>query len=474
MDTLHEMSGATRGLDASAVESFRAAHRGAVILPGDVDYDGTRKVWNGLIDRYPALIARCTGVPDVMAAIAFARDNGLPVTVRGGGHNVAGTAVCDDGLMLDLSGMKGVRVDPVARTARAEPGVTWGELDRETQAFALATPGGEVSVTGVAGLTLGGGVGNLMRKYGLSCDNLHSVDLVTADGAFRTVSAEVDPDLFWGVRGGGGNLGVVTAFEFRLHPVGPQIYSAVVFYPIDRAGALLRAWRNFTATAPDAISSEAGIRSIPSAVGFPAELEGRPIVIVAGLYAGLAAEGEAALRPLREFGTPLLDLSGVVAYTAQQSALDPLFPDGLRYYWKSSYLDDLTDAALDTIIARGQTRPSSQVLVLLRHLGGAISRVPEEATAYGNRGAQYLLSIDTTWTDPSATEAHIVWTRAFWQEMQPFASGMYLNFAGLGEEGQALARAGHGTNYARLVELKRHYDPTNLFRTRLSVAPITN
>lgn len=460
----------TTKLDAAAIETLRARLRGVVIQHGDSGYDRARTVWNGLIDRHPALIARCTGVTDVIAALAFADDHDLPVTVRGGGHNVAGTAVGDDGLVIDLSGMKGIRVDPVSRTARVEPGVTWGELDRETQTFGLATPGGEVSVTGIAGLTLGGGVGNLMRQYGLSCDNLRAVDLITADGQFRTVSETEHPDLFWGVRGGSGNLGVVTSFEFRLHPVGPQVASAIIFYPIEQAESLLRAWRDFTTTAPDAISSEAGIFSIPTGAGFPAELEGVPIVIIAGLYAGLASEGEAALRPLREFGTPLLDLSGVIEYTAQQNGLDHLFPDGLRYYWKSSYLDDLTEAALDAIIARGYARPSSQVLVLLRHLGGAIARVPEEATAYGNRGAQYLLSIDTMWSDAEETDTHIAWTRAFWQEMQPFSSGIYLNFAGLGEEGQTLARAGHGINYERLAALKRQYDPANRFRTRLSIA----
>jgi FAD/FMN-containing dehydrogenase len=442
-----------------------------VIAPGDEGYDAARLVWNGLIDKYPALIARPTGVADVVAAVNFARARGLEVAVRGGGHNVAGTAVCDDGLVIDLSGMKGIRVDPAARTVRAEAGVTWGELDRETQLFGLATPGGEVSVTGIAGLTLGGGIGVLRRKYGLSCDNLISVDLVTADGRFLTASEAENADLFWGLRGGGGSLGVVTSFEFRLHPIGPEVYSAQLWYFLDGAGDLLRGWREFVAQAPDEVTSILGLWSIPAIPNFPEALHGTPVVIFSSFYAGSIVEGERVLRPLRALGTPFVDLSGPSTYLAQQSGFDPFYPDGLRYYWKSVTLGELSDDAIDATLARFATRPSPATLVALRHLGGAIARVPEDATAYGNRAAQFNLSFDATWTNRRDDAANIAWAREAWEALLPFASGVYLNFAGLGEEGQALARGGLRDNYARLADLKRRYDPDNLFRSRLNVAP---
>lgn len=374
-------------LDESAIAELRAAMYGEVIAPEDEAYAAARLVWNGLIDKYPALIARPTGVADVVAAVNFARKYDLEVAVRGGGHNVAGTAVCDNGLVIDLCNLKSIHVNPVARTARAGAGVTWAELDRETQLFGLATPGGEVSVTGIAGLTLGGGLGALRRKHGLSCDSLLSVDLVTADGRFLTTSATEHPDLFWGLQGGGFGLGVVISFEYRLHPVGPELYKAQIWHPFDPTGELLRCWRDFTAQAPDEISSIAVLWSIPPIPDFPEALHGTPIVILSAFYVGDMADGERALRPMRELGTPIVDLSGPTRFLDEQRGFDPFFPDGRRYYWKSHALDALSDGAIDTTLAHFANRPSPASLVAIRHLGGAISRVPEDATAYGNRGA---------------------------------------------------------------------------------------
>lgn len=459
-------------LDETAVQAFKTRLRGELLRPGDAAYEQARRVWNGMIDRRPALIARCQGVADVIAAVNFARTNHLPVAVRGGGHNVAGSATCDDGLVIDLSRMKGIQVDPKARTARAEPGVNWGELDRATQVFGLVTPGGEVSITGIAGLTLGGGYGWTRRKYGLSCDNLVSVDIVTADGQFLTASETENAELFWGLRGGGGNFGIVTSFEYRLHELGPEVMAAMVFYPLEQAGELLRAWRAFAAQVPDEVTLNCEIWGIPADPELPEELHGRPVIIFDGMYAGPVDEGVRALQPLREFATPLLDLSGPASYTAVQSAFDAFVPDGLLYYWKSIYLESLSDAAIDAIAARALARPSPRTLLVTRQLGGAISRVAEDATAIGNRSAPYMLSIDATWEDPQDTERHIAWTRDFWSEMQAYSNGgVYLNFPGLVEEGKDLVRAGHGANYERLVALKNRYDPDNLFRFNQNIKP---
>jgi FAD/FMN-containing dehydrogenase len=456
--------------DDQALAALRTALRGDLFTPGDRGYDAARLVWNGLIDKRPAAIARCTGVADVIAAVGFARDHGLPAAVRGGGHNVAGTAVNDDGLVVDLSAMKGIRVDPQARTVRVEPGITWGELDRETQVFGLATPGGEVAMTGIAGLTLGGGLGQLRRKHGLSSDNLVSVDLVTADGQFLTASDQENTDLFWGIRGGGRNLGVVTSFEFRLHPVGPAIYEASVWYPLERAGGVLRGWRAFAAGAPDEATSLALLWSVPAIPQFPTEWHGRPVVILQGTYAGPVAMGEQVLRPLRELGEPLLDASAETTYLAVQSGFDPFLPEGQLYYWKSVYLDDMDDATVAVMVAHAASRPSPSSLVAIRHLGGAMGRVPEEATAYGNRGAQFLASFDACWTDPAESEANIAWTRGAWGELSRMSGGgTYVNFAGFGEEGETLVRSIHGRNYERLAALKWRYDPTNLFRSPLNL-----
>lgn len=462
-------------LDQAAVREFEMRLSGALIRPGDSEYDESRHVWNGMIDRYPALIARCTGVSDVIAAVNFARQNNLLVAVRGGGHNVAGTATCDGGLVIDLSPMKGIQVDPANRTARAQAGVIWGELDRETQRFGLATPGGEVSETGIAGLTLSGGMGYLRRKHGLSCDNLLSVDIVTADGQFLTASATQHEDIFWAIRGGGGNFGVVTSFEFRLHPVGPEVMFLSVTYPVARAKELLPVWRDFMATAPDAFSSNAYFWTIPAAPVIPPELHGQRIVGFTGVYTGDVAEGERLVQPLRKLARPVLDRSGVLPYTVVQTLFDAYFPKGLHYYWKSLYLNQLDEGTtVETLADWAIERPSEHTLIDIWAMGGAASRVPAEATAFGDRSAPFWLVFNSSWADPQDSDKNIAWTRAFWQAMQPYSpGGTYLNFPGLAEDRdhQQVVQASFGANYRRLAAVKTRYDPTNLFRLNQNIKP---
>jgi FAD/FMN-containing dehydrogenase len=461
--------------DPAALDALRTTFRGPLLQPGDTGYEETRQVWNGLIDRRPALIARCTGAADVIDAVNFARDNGIVVSVRGGGHNVAGAAVCDDGMMIDLSLMRGVRVDPKTRTARAQGGVTWGDLDRETQLFGLATPGGVVSTTGIAGLTLGGGLGWLRSKYGLSCDNLVSVDIVTADGQLRTASAEENPDLFWAVRGGGGNFGIVTSFEYRLHPVGPTVMFCSTMYPLAEANRVLRGWREFMATAPDEVSSLANIWSVPDLEAFPAQLRNQPVSIISALYAGDADEGERVMQPLRELATPLLDLSGQIPFTTAQTVFDPFFPKGQRYYYfKSTSLNNLNDEVVNAIIAIGHDRPLPSLLMAIWHYSGAMCRVGEQESAFTGRNTPFLLSIDSIWDDPLDSERIIAWSREQIAAMQPYSSGgMYVNFPGFGEGGEAQVRSAYGANYERLVEVKTKYDPNNLFQINQNIKPRT-
>ena len=460
-------------LEGPAIAELADALRGAVIQPADPTYDEARTVRNGLIDRHPALIAHCTGVADVVAAVNFARGHNLPLSVRGGGHNVAGNAVNDGGLVIDLSAMRGVWVDPAARTVRVQGGATWADVDRETQIYGLATPGGKVSTTGVGGLTLHGGFGWLRRKHGYSIDNLTEVEIVTADGRVRTANETEHADLFWAVRGAGSNFGVVTTFTFRLHPVGPDIAFAAPFYALEDAPRVLPAWRDFMDTAPEEVSSNALFWSIPPMDGFPPELHQRPVLILAAAHAGDAQEGEHVLQPLRELANPLLDLSATMPYATLQSAFDPFFPKGWLYYWKSRYLDRLDAEAVDAIVGYSAERPSSDALMALWHLGGgAAGRVPADATAFGSREAPYMLSFDTTWTDPADTERNIAWTRSAWSAMGRFGpGGVYLNFAGFGAEKEALVRAGYGANYERLVDLKTEYDPSNLFRMNQNIRP---
>lgn len=467
------LTGAEVALGESIIEQFASKLRGELLRPSDPAYEQARLVWNGLINKRPALIARCAGVGDVIDSVNFARENDLLVAVRGGGHNVAGYAVCDGGLVIDLSQMEGIRVDPKRRTVRAEGGATWADLDRETQVFGLATPGGEVSITGIAGLTLSGGMGYLRRKYALSCDNLVSADIVTAAGEFLTASETENAELLWGLRGGGGNFGVVTSFEYRVHPVGPEVMTIGTAYPLEHAEEVLRAWRDFTADAPDEATTAVLALSVPAVPDFPEELHDRPIIVLDGMYAGSVDEGERTFAPLRELGEPLFDLSGPTPYTEAQSAFDWLVPDGDLYYWKSLNLNELSDDFIGEFPSLVSRRPNPRMLMVIRHLGGAISRVPEEATAYANRTASFNLSLDSIWGDPTESERNIAWTREAWAKMRRFSEcgGIYLNFAGFLEEGEELLHEAHGENYERLVALKNKYDPTNVFRLNQNITP---
>jgi FAD/FMN-containing dehydrogenase len=459
-------------LDAEALQGFVAGLRGAVLRPGDYGYDDARAIWNALIDRRPALIVQCTGAADVVDSINFAREQNLILSIMGGGHNVAGNAVNDGGLVIDLSRMNAVHVDPATRTVRAQGGATWGDTDRETQLFGLAVPGGVVSTTGIAGLTLHGGVGHLRRKHGLSIDSLVSVDIVTADGQLRRASGTENEDLFWAVRGAGSNFGVVTSFEFKAHPVGPMVMVAAVFYPLEDARTILPAWRDFMAAAPEEVSSIALCWSVPPHEPFPPEHHGKDVLIVAAVYAGSPEDGEPVVQPLRELAQPLIDLSGPWPWLGLQSGFDDLFPKGELRYWKSRALGELSDAAIDEIADYAKRRPTPITDIVIWHHGGAMSRVGETDTAYAGRDAPFLVTGEVSWTDPAQTDEAIAWGREFWDAMGRHSTGgLYLNFPGLGEEKEELVRAGYGINYKRLAALKAKYDPTNLFRMNLNITP---
>ena len=459
-------------IEAGKIEELKARLRGPVLQPGDDGYDEVRRVWNAMIDKRPAAIARCSGVADIIDAVRFARTNDLLLAVRGAGHNIAGTAMCEGGLVIDLSMLKGIRVSLEAGTVRAQPGVTWGDLDRETQPFGLAVPGGIVSTTGIAGLTLGGGFGWLTRKYGYTCDNLLSVDLVTADGELLIASETRHPDLFWGIRGGGGNFGVVTSFQYRLQPVGPTVVAGLVLHPMERAAEVIDFFRTFTAAAPEELTSLLILRIAPPAPFLPPHVHGAPVAGIAVCYAGPIEDGMAAVRPLKEFGSPLADIIGPKPFSAHQTMLDGAQPPGRYDYWKSDYFSHISDAARDTLVAYAARLPSPESSVLLMHLGGAASRVAENATAAGHRGAEYILNIAGSWADPELTEPGIGWAREFWAAMQPFSmGGTYVNFM-TADEGQERVRAAYGSEkYDRLVALKNQYDPTNLFRSNQNIAP---
>jgi FAD/FMN-containing dehydrogenase len=452
-------------LGEPVVTRFRDDLRGELLRPGDAGYDGARAVWNGMIDRRPAFIARCAGAVDVVRCVNFAREHGLLVAVRAGGHNVAGNAVCDDGLMIDLSPMRGIRVDPVRRTVRAEGGVIWGELDRETQAFGLATPGGFVSSTGVAGLTLGGGIAWLMGKYGLACDNLLSVDIVTADGRFLTASTTENEDLFWGVRGGGGNFGVVTSLEFRLHPVGPMVLGGLLVHPVSRAREVHRAFQEVTHVAPDELIALIALLNLPE-VG--------PAVGIGVCYNGPIAEGERVLHDLRQFGPALADQIAPMPYTQVQTLFDPMYPRGRRTYWKSNFLSSMDAAAVDTMVEHFRNSPSSLSHSFLEGFTGAVRRVGREETAFAQRDSDYNFTLIALWTDPAEDEMHIRWGREYWQAMQPFsAGGVYVNYLGsAADEGEERVKAAYGpAKYARLAGLKKKYDPANMFRLNQNISP---
>jgi FAD/FMN-containing dehydrogenase len=421
-----------------------------------------------MIDRRPALIVRAAGVADVITAVNFARDNGLLLSIRGGGHNVTGSAVCDGGLMLDMSKMRGIRVDPEFRTVRAEAGCVWSEVDHETQAFGLAVTGGQVSDTGIAGLTLGGGVGNLMRLCGATVDNLLSADLVTAEGKLLTVNSEQHPDLFWAIRGGGGNFGVVTSFEYRLHPVGPIVLGGMLLYPAAQAADILRFYRDWMPDAPDEFSATPALLTAPPLPFVPESLQLQPAVGVIVCHAGDIGAGQALVGQLREALPPLVDLVQPMPYTVLQTLLDAAAPWHMQVFLKSVNLTELSDEVIDIIVKYGTQPPSPLSIVPINPWGGAISRVPEDATAFGHRDTAHGLYIFAVSADPADTERHIAWARAFHAELRPYANGTYVNE--LGQEGR-VQEAYPPATYARLVEVKNRYDPTNFFRMNQNIAP---
>jgi FAD/FMN-containing dehydrogenase len=433
------MVGQIHHVSDHALEELASSVRGPVLRAGDEEYDSARRVWNGMIDKRPAIIVQCTGTADVVAAVGFAREHDFPIAVRGGGHNVAGNAVCDDGVVVDLALMKGIQVDPANRRVRVQGGATWGDVDHETQVHGLIVPGGIVSTTGIAGLTLGGGMSATRRKWGMTCDSLLGAEIVTADGDVMNVDESSHPDLLWALRGGGGNFGIVTTFEFKLHAHGPECYQTAPIYLLEDAHRILPAWRDYVVSAPDEVTSDLIFWSMPPIPGVDPNLVGRSIIIVSSFYAGTVEEAETEMQFFRELAEPAFDLSNIGRYVDQQRAFDPFFPDTQRYYWKSLFIDVLTDDVIDEIIATAADRPSPQSLIALRVLGGAIARIPEDATAYGNRSAGFNISLDTTWLSPDDDNQMIAWTRNAWDRMHDMTGGgVYLNFAGLGEDPGAL------------------------------------
>jgi FAD/FMN-containing dehydrogenase len=437
-----------------------------LISPSDPDYDEARKVWNGAIDRRPALIARCRDTDDVISALRLGRERGLDIAVRGGGHGVAGLAVCDDGLVIDLSPMKGIAID--GRTARVQPGVLWGELDAATQASGLATVGGIVTHTGVAGLTLGGGIGWLMRRHGATVDNLLAAEVVTPDGSI----VAADEELLWGLRGGGGNFGIVTSFAYRLHEVGPTVLAGPVYYALEDGPEVLRKYRDFIAAAPDELTTIVNLRAAPPLPVLPDELHGRPVVAIAACWAGRPEDGEAALAPLRAFGRPLVDLVAPRPYVDLQGMFDPAVPHGWHYYWKSWEVPPLTDTTIDTLVEQASRITSPRSYIIVFQLGGAMARVGEHDTAFGQRGEGHDVNINAAWLegDPDA-DRHIQWTRDAFAALEGQAAGRaYVNF--LGDEGADRVREAYGEQrYARLAALKRAYDPENVLRGNQNIQP---
>ncbi|WP_461164330.1 FAD-binding oxidoreductase [Arthrobacter sp. R4-81] len=457
-------------IDSGAVDELQTSFRGELLRPDDVGYDAHRKVWNGSIDRYPALIARCTGVPDIRAALRLARSQDLLVAVRGGGHSFPGLSVCDDGMLIDLGPMKGIRVDPEAGTARVQAGVLLGELDRETQEFGLAVPSGIVTHTGVAGLTLGGGLGWVMRKYGLTIDQLLSVDVVTAEGGLVRASEDQNADLFWGVRGGGGNFGIVNQFEFRLNPVGPYVMAGPVFWPMEDAPEVLRFYRDWIGDCPDGLMTIAVQRRAPALPFVPTDLVGKHVIAIAACYAGPVEDGERIVRPLKEFGSPVLDLCRPKPYLEHQKMFDPSFPHGWSYYVRSCDVAALDDDVIDIVVEHGMRITSPITSIGLWQMGGAVGRVGDGATAFNGRQAGFTFNINGNSMTADGFDAEREWARNYWAALEPHHTSVYVNF--LMEEGEERVRQAYGAaKYDRLKALKRKYDPTNFFRLNQNIKP---
>ena len=467
------LDGGRASIDDGTLEQLRMTIRGDVLKPGEPGY-ADKPIFNAMHQHRPALIVRCTGTADVADAVRFARQHGLLVAVRGGGHSVAGHSSCDGGIVIESTRMRGVDVDPDARIARVQGGALWADVDRETQAFGLVVPGGVVSETGVAGLTLGGGEGWVRRKYGLSIDSLLSARIVCADGSVRSASATSEPDLFWAIRGGGGNFGIVTSFEFRAHPLGPIVAFAGVFYPVADAATILPRWRDYCIDAPDEVTSVALAITMPASPHLPPPIHNQACLVVGGVYVGAPEEGMKVMQPLREFGTPLADISQPMPFTAVQTAFDPFFPMGkLQSYWKAQNLARLPDEAIGIIAARANQRPSPLVLVVTFQMGGAINKVGPTDTAYAERSAPWLSSIDGNWENAAHNEANIAWVRESFAQITPYSTGTtYANFTGQADEAAgASAATAYGANLARLSMVKAQYNPDNFFRLNANITP---
>lgn len=457
-------------LQNEVIEELRSKVRGEVLLPGKPGFDAARTIWNAMIDRKPALIVRCAGVADVMRSVAFARDHGLLLSVRGAGHNIAGNAVCDDGLMIDLSAMKSVRVNPQTCRAYVEPGATLGDFDHEAQAFGLATPLGINSTTGVAGLTLGGGFGWLTRRYGMSVDNLVSADVITAESKRVRASAQENPDLFWAIRGGGGNFGTVTLFEFQLHPVGPEVLAGLIVFPFAQARSLLAKYREFVDQIPEDLNVWVVLRQAPPLPFLPVEVHGKEVVVFPFFYAGDIEAGRRAIEPLRSFGQAHGEHIGPQPYTVWQKAFDPLLTPGARNYWKSHNFSELSDGAVDSVIEYAARLPSAQCEIFIGLVSGQANRVSKEATAYAHRDAKFVLNVHSRWEKPEDDKTCISWARDFFNAAAPYATGgVYVNF--LTQDEADRVPAAYGPNYDRLAQLKGKYDPTNLFRLNQNIKP---
>ena len=460
----------TRQLPRSDIDAFAARVSGGVLKSDDTGYDEARSVWNATVDRRPALIARCLSASDVQAAVRFAAAHRMLLSVRGGGHHIAGNAVAEGGLMIDLSGMSAVSIDAAKRIARVGPGALLGDLDRESQAHGLATPLGINSTTGVAGLTLGGGFGWLTRQHGMTIDNLRSATVVTADGALHVASADSEPELFWALRGGGGNFGVVTSFEFELHPVGPEVYAGLVVYPFAQARQVLRAWRDFSADAPDELSVWTVLRKAPPLPFLPASVHGKEVVVFPLVYNGDVETGKRAAARVLSFGDPIGSAVGPTPYAGFQTAFDPLLTKGGRNYWKSNNFSDLSDSAIDLMIGAAANLPGPECEIFVAQLGGAMGRVKPAATAFVGRDARFIMNVHGRWSDVADDEHVRGWARQVFKNLAPHATGSgYVNFL-TEDEGERVA-ASYGANYARLQQLKQRFDPANLFRMNLNIAP---
>ena len=460
----------SRSIPQNSVTALRGKLRGTAALPGEDGYDAARTIWNAMIDRRPALVVRCEDAADIIEAVKFAREEKLLPSVRSGGHNIAGSAVCDDGLLIDLSLMKSVRADPQSGTARVEPGATLADFDKEAQKFGLVTPLGINSTTGVAGLTLGGGFGWTTRKFGLTVDNLLSADVVTADAQLVRASEKENQDLFWALRGGGGNFGVVTSFEFKLHPLGPEVLSGLVVHPLENAGELLPEFRRIATQAPDELTIWAVMRKAPPLPFLPAEWHGKEVLIFAACYSGDMQEGERVLKPLRTLGRPIADVISPHRFTEWQAAFDPLLTSGARNYWKSHDFTDLSDDAIKVVVEAVHTLPSPECEVFIAHVGGAMARVPAHATAWPNRDAHFIMNVHTRWREKGQDATCIAWTRQLFDVTARFASGsVYVNF--MPDDEKDRVEKAYGTNYRRLSEIKHRYDPENLFRMNQNIQP---